>query len=113
MLNLGQCLSKKPAEKGATLGNLPPLILAVWIKRLPQFDFVAVGIVYPGEAAVAFVLAIRINVDAFFRQAVEQCIEVIDDVVHMVQGLTPAAGSPSRSEFAIVLPMRGLWASAD
>lgn len=35
--------------------------------RLPQFDFVAVGIVYPGEAAVAFVLALRVDVDAFFR----------------------------------------------
>jgi len=39
--------------------------------RLPQFDFVAVGIVYPGEAAVAFVLALRVDADAFFRQAIE------------------------------------------
>jgi hypothetical protein len=52
------------------------------IERLPQFDFVAVGIVYPGEAAVAFVLALRIDLDACFRQAIEQCIEVVDDVVH-------------------------------
>ena len=35
--------------------------------RLPQFDFVAVGIVDPGEAAVAFVLALRVDADAFFR----------------------------------------------
>jgi len=35
--------------------------------RLPQFDFVAVGIIYPGEAAVAFVLALRVDVNAFFR----------------------------------------------
>jgi hypothetical protein len=41
--------------------------LFVWIERLPQFDFVAVGIVYPSEAAVAFVLALRVDVDAFFR----------------------------------------------
>ena len=41
--------------------------LFVWIERLPQFDFVAVGIVYPGEAAVAFVLALRVDADAFFR----------------------------------------------
>jgi len=36
--------------------------------RLPQFDFVAVGIVYPGEAAVAFVLALRVDVDASFAR---------------------------------------------
>jgi hypothetical protein len=29
--------------------------------RLPQFDFVAVRMVYPGEAAVAFVLALSLN----------------------------------------------------
>src|SRR5262245_2455360 len=60
--------------------------LFVWIERLPQFDFVAVGIVYPGETAVAFVLALRVDVDAFFRQAVEQCFEVVDDVVHHERG---------------------------
>jgi hypothetical protein len=37
------------------------------MERLPQFDFVAVGIVYPREAAVAFVLALRVDADAFFR----------------------------------------------
>jgi len=37
------------------------------VERLPQFDFVTVGIVYPGEAAVAFVLALRVDADAFFR----------------------------------------------
>ena len=41
--------------------------LFVWIERLPQFDFVAVWIVYPGEAAVAFVLTLRVDADAFFR----------------------------------------------
>src|SRR6516225_7405277 len=35
--------------------------------RLPQFDLVAVGIVYPGETAVAFVLALRVDVDPLFR----------------------------------------------
>ena len=37
------------------------------MERLPQFDFVSVGIVYPGEAAVALVLALRVDADAFFR----------------------------------------------
>jgi hypothetical protein len=37
------------------------------MERLPQFDLVAVGIVYPGEAAVAFVLTLRVDLDAFFR----------------------------------------------
>jgi hypothetical protein len=40
---------------------------SVLMERLPQFDFVTVGIVYPGEAAVAFVLALRVDADAFFR----------------------------------------------
>src|SRR3974390_2482129 len=60
--------------------------LFVWISRLPQFDFVAVRIVYPGEAAVALVSALRVDLDAFFRQAVEQCIEVVDDVVQHERG---------------------------
>src|SRR5438105_11771626 len=60
--------------------------LFVWIERLPQFDLVAVGIVDPGEAAIAFVLALRVDVDAVFRQAVEQCFEVVDDVVHHERG---------------------------
>jgi len=37
------------------------------MERLPQFDFVTIGIVYPGEAAVAFVLALRVDADALFR----------------------------------------------
>src|SRR5262249_929775 len=56
------------------------------LQRLPEFDFVAVRIVYPGEAAVAFILALRVDLHAFFRQAVEQCIEVVDDVVHHERG---------------------------
>jgi hypothetical protein len=44
--------------------------LFVWLERLPRFDVVAVGIVYPGEAAVAFVLALRVDADASFRQAI-------------------------------------------
>src|ERR1700757_5236299 len=56
------------------------------MERLPQFDFVAVGIVYPGEAAVALVLALRVDADALFRQAVEQRIKVVDDVVHHERG---------------------------
>jgi len=60
--------------------------LFVWIERLPEFDFVAVGIVYPGEAAVAFVLALRVDANAFFRQALEQCFEIVDDVVHHERG---------------------------
>ena len=41
------------------------------LERLPEFDFVAVGIVDPGEAAIAFVLALRVDPDASFREAVE------------------------------------------
>src|SRR5215470_5325316 len=54
--------------------------------RLPQFDFVAVRIVDPGESAVAFVLALRVDADAFFRQAIEQCVEVVNDVVQHERG---------------------------
>src|SRR5262245_10483876 len=60
--------------------------LFVWIERLPQFDFVAVRIVYPREAAVVCVLALRVDVGALFRQAVEQRVEVVDDVVHHERG---------------------------
>src|SRR5439155_14331449 len=60
--------------------------LFVWLERLPQLDFVAVGIVDPGEAAVAFVLALRVDLDAVFREAVEQRVEVVDDVVHHERG---------------------------
>ena len=34
----------------------------------------------------SFVLALRVDVDAFFPQALEQCIEVVDDVVHHERG---------------------------
>src|SRR5215469_12024777 len=43
--------------------SIAPLLM----ERLPQFDFVAIGIIYPGEAAVAFVLALRVDAHAFFR----------------------------------------------
>lgn len=62
------------------------LLILLAIEWLPQFNFVAVGIVYPGEATIAFILALRINADACLRQAVEQGIEVIDDVVHHERG---------------------------
>src|SRR5215469_14897837 len=78
--------SPDPVAFSAQCGRLWAKRLVVWIERLPQFDFVAVGIVYPGEAAVAFVLALRVDADTFFRQAVEQCFEVIDDVVHHERG---------------------------
>jgi hypothetical protein len=46
-------------------GNISTVsLLLLW---LPQFDFVAVGIIDPGEAPVAFVLALRVDLDAFFR----------------------------------------------
>jgi hypothetical protein len=48
--------------------------------RLPQLDLVAVGVVDPGKAAVALVLAVGVDPDAFALQAVEQGIEVVDDV---------------------------------
>ena len=60
---LGLCLLALPIQH-AFRGDSTESLLMV---RLPQFDFVAVGIVYPGEAAVAFVLAFRVDVDAFFR----------------------------------------------
>src|SRR5262249_5609613 len=45
------------------------------------FDFVAVGIVNPGEAAITFVLALGVDLDASFSEAVEQRVYVIDDVI--------------------------------
>src|SRR5262249_17814470 len=33
-------------------------------------------------AAIAFVLAFGVDLDAFFRQPIEQCIEVVHDVIH-------------------------------
>jgi hypothetical protein len=41
------------------------------IERLPQLDLVAVGIVNPRKAAAAFVLPLRVDLDACFRQALE------------------------------------------
>jgi len=54
----------RPGISGTFRGDSTKSLLMV---RLPQFDFVAVGIVYPREAAVAFVLAPRVDLDAFFR----------------------------------------------
>src|SRR5262245_33763438 len=60
--------------------------LFVGIERLPQFDFVAVGIIYPREVAIAFVLALWVDANAFSRQTVEECVEVVDDVVQHERG---------------------------
>src|SRR5262245_38218410 len=51
------------------------------LERLPEFDFVAVGIVDPGEAAVAFILALGVDTDAVFGEAIEESVQVVDDVV--------------------------------
>src|SRR4029078_3432150 len=67
---------------GADIGRR----LFAWIERLPQFDLVAIGGVNPHEGTVTFILAFWIDVDAFFRQALEQCVQVVDDVVHHERG---------------------------
>ncbi len=43
-------------------------------------------IVYLGEATVAFAPALRVYAGACFRQAVEQCVEVVNDVVRHERG---------------------------
>jgi hypothetical protein len=52
------------------------------VERLPQLDLVAVRVIDPGEAPVALVLAIRVDAHAAGLQALEQRVEVVDDVVH-------------------------------
>src|SRR5690242_531274 len=63
-----------------------PLLL-LWSQRLPQFDLVAVRIVDPREAAIVCVLALGIDLDAFFLQTFKQRIQVVHDVVHHERGL--------------------------
>src|ERR1700691_2146318 len=61
----------------------PPFpLLLLWGQLLPQFDLVAVGIVDPREPAIVCVLALGIDLDAFFLQPFKQRIQVVHNVVH-------------------------------
>jgi hypothetical protein len=51
------------------------------VERLPEFDLVAVGVVDPGEAAVAVVFALAVDGDAGVAEFGEVGVEVVDDVV--------------------------------
>src|SRR3954465_44503 len=66
---------------------VPPTPTLFRLERLPEFDFVAVGVVDPGEAAVGFVLTLRVNFDAFFLEAIEDSVHIVDDVVDHERGL--------------------------
>ena len=70
---MGSPLNPKSGLIGSLSRSIP-------LERLPQFDFVAVGVVDPGEAAVAFVLGLGVDADTRFRQAIKRRVEIVDDV---------------------------------
>ena len=77
-----------------------------------ELDLVAIQVVDPGEATVGFVHSLRIDLHSLLFQAVEQCIEVVHDVVDHERrgaGIEIAAGGgkngPHRDVFLLRVAM--------
>src|ERR1700722_7936560 len=61
----------------------------LWLfgQRLPELNLVSIRVIDPGKAAVGFIHSLVVNLYALLFQAVEQSVEIVDDVVDHERGM--------------------------